>query len=80
MREYGAEAVTMLVREALNHEHKPPLVANSVSKIFENHIVLSNNCISIPIILTAVFIQFRKGMIRQTKYILCHFTNNFFES
>lgn len=30
MREYGAEAVTLLVLEALNFDHKPPLVANSV--------------------------------------------------
>ena len=31
MREYGAEAITMLVREALTYDHKPPLVANAVS-------------------------------------------------
>ena len=34
MREYGAEAVTTLVCAALSFDHKPPLVANSVSFLF----------------------------------------------
>jgi len=33
MREWGAEAVTSLVRSALNYDHKPPLTENTVSII-----------------------------------------------
>ena len=32
MRVYGAEAVTLLICEALNFDHKPPLVANAVGQ------------------------------------------------
>jgi hypothetical protein len=31
MREWGAEAVTSLVRSALTYDHKPPLNENIVS-------------------------------------------------
>lgn len=31
MREWGAEAVTSLVRSALTFDHKPPLAENTVS-------------------------------------------------
>lgn len=46
MREYGAEAITMLVREALTYDHKPPLVANAVSIHIPEQQHLFNNKIT----------------------------------
>lgn len=34
MREWGAEAVTSLVRSALTHDHNPPLKQDLVSHVY----------------------------------------------
>ena len=49
MREYGAEAITMLVCQALCFDHKPPLVANSVRTNLLDQLWLTELNFGIPL-------------------------------
>ena len=45
MREWGAEAVTSLVRSALTHDHDPPLKQDLVSHVVD--IIGQPRCIAV---------------------------------